>query len=212
VSHDLRAPLRAVSGFARMLAEDCGQNLNAEGRRYIDVIGEACTRMGRLIEDLLQISRLGRQPLSSRRVELDELVEGIVEEFRIAGTATHVRFTIGALGTVDGDPTLLRQAFVNLIGNAVKFTSRTAGARVEVGRIDAPAGPAKTWYVKDNGTGFDMKYADKLFGVFQRLHGTEYEGTGVGLAIVHRVVERHGGRIRADAAPGEGAAFYITLP
>jgi signal transduction histidine kinase len=211
VSHDLRAPLRALSGYARILAEDPAQKLNAEGRRHLEVIRDACSRMSRLIEDLLEVSRLGRQALKTRRVDLDELVQGIVEQIRAEGAPSQVGLTIGELGAVTGDPTLLRQAFVNLIGNAVKFTSKTADGRVEVGRIGEPEGDARTYYVKDNGAGFDMKYASKLFGMFQRLHGAEYEGTGVGLAIVHRVIERHGGRIWAESSPGEGAAFYFTL-
>ena len=210
VSHDLRAPLRAVSGFVKILEDEYGDRLDADGHRYVAVIRDGCLRMAKLIEDLLHVAKLGRQPLLTERVELDRLVEQIVDELRSDGAANEVEFEVGTLGTVDADPTLLKQALVNLLSNAVKFSRKTARAHVKVGCV-VGAAATKTFFVKDNGAGFDMRHASKLFGVFQRLHGKEYDGTGVGLAIVHRVIERHGGRIWAEAEPGAGAAFYFTL-
>jgi signal transduction histidine kinase len=215
VSHDLRAPLRAVIAFARMVEEDYGARLDAEGRRLLGVVRESAQRMGQLIEDLLQFARLGRQPLRTRRVELNELVDQTIAELVAAREDRRIRFDIKPLGPVEGDPTLLKQALVNLISNAMKFTRDKDPALIEVGReAETPATEnGHVYYVKDNGAGFDMTYYEKLFGVFQRLHRQEdFEGTGVGLAIVHKVITRHGGRVWANSAPGSGATFYFTLP
>jgi light-regulated signal transduction histidine kinase (bacteriophytochrome) len=208
VSHDLRAPLRAVDGYARMLEEDYGERLDAEGRRLLGVVRESATRMGRLIDDLLAFSRLGRQEPARRRVDMDALVREAIAEVR-AGSDAPIQAS--ALPAADADPAMLKQVWVNLISNAIKYSSKRAEARVEIGgREDARE---RVYWVRDNGAGFDMRYADKLFGVFQRLHrAEEFPGTGVGLALVHRVVTRHGGRVWAEGKPGEGACFYFSLP
>jgi light-regulated signal transduction histidine kinase (bacteriophytochrome) len=213
VSHDLRSPLRAIDGYARMLEEDYGKALDAEGVRLLGVVRANSHRMGQLIDELLAFSRLGREPLRTRPVQLNELVTQIIDETRADHNGRIIDFVIGSLGIAEADPALLKQALVNLLSNAIKFTRDNHTAIIEIGctsKIDL--GEATTYYVKDNGAGFDMKYCDKLFGVFQRLHSTaEYPGTGVGLAIVQRVIHRHGGRVWADAKPGEGATFYFTL-
>ena len=213
VSHDLRSPLRAIDGYARMLEEDYGKTLDAEGVRLLGVVRANSQRMGQLIDELLAFSRLGREPLRSRPVQLNELVRQIVDETRSDYNGRTIDFVVGNLGIAEADPTLLKQALANLLSNAIKFTRDKRPAIIEIGsRSDTDTDNVNTYYVKDNGAGFDMKYYDKLFGVFQRLHSTaEYPGTGVGLAIVQRVINRHGGRIWADSKPGEGATFYFTL-
>ena len=211
VSHDLRAPLRAVQGYVTILEDDFGARLDAEPRRLLGVIQDRARRMEQLIEDLLAFSRLGRQRVAVTSVPLDDLVRQSLEDLRPACDGREVRFEVGPLGPVEGDPALLRQVLANLLGNAIKFTRGRNPAVVEVGRREEAEGAA--YYVRDNGVGFDRERADKLFGVFQRFHSAaEYEGTGVGLAIVQRVVERHGGRVWAESTPGEGATFYFTLP
>jgi light-regulated signal transduction histidine kinase (bacteriophytochrome) len=214
VSHDLRAPLRAVDGYARMLEEDYGAQLDAEGKRLLGVVRAGSAQMGRLIEDLLTFARIGREAMLVSPVALTPLVRGIIAELD-GGRADHrIEFSVGDLGSARGDPALLRQVFVNLLSNAVKFSRDRNPAIVEVGRVPDPkADAAASYYVKDNGAGFDMKYYAKLFGVFQRLHtAAEFPGTGVGLAIVNRIVARHGGRMWAEAAPEQGATFHFTLP
>jgi signal transduction histidine kinase len=213
VSHDLRSPLRAVDGYARMLEEDYVKTLDAEGIRLLGVVRANSQRMGQLIDELLAFSRLGREPLHSRSVQLDELVKQIVDETRSDRNGRTIDFVVGNLGIAEADPALLKQALANLLSNAIKFTRDKRPAVIEIGsRRNTDPHDVNTYYVKDNGAGFDMRYYDKLFGVFQRLHSTaEYPGTGVGLAIVQRVINRHGGRIWADSKPGEGATFYFTL-
>ncbi|HEX4585676.1 MAG TPA: MASE4 domain-containing protein [Burkholderiaceae bacterium] len=212
VSHDLRAPLRGVDGCATILVEDHSERLGAEGRRLIQAIRTDCQRMRRLIDDLLAFSRLGRQPLSTRPVPLNELVAQILLELRPGHQGRSIHFEVGELGTAEADPALLKEALVNLLGNAIKFTGQTESPHIELGSMSDPAFEGRVYFVKDNGAGFDMRHANKLFGVFERLHRQdEFEGTGVGLAIVQRIIERHGGRVWADAKPGEGAAFYFTL-
>ena len=213
VSHDLRAPLRAVDGFARLLEEGQAERLDAEGRRLLGVVRANARRMGELIEDLLAFSRLGRLPLRTRSVQLDDLVQQTIAELGAHGDGRRIDFAVGTLGGAEVDPSLLKQVLVNLLGNAVKFTRDRDPAVIEVGARDgSEAGAARVYYVRDNGAGFDMRHADKLFGVFQRLHrAEEFEGTGVGLAIAQRVITRHGGRIWAEARLGEGATFYFTL-
>jgi two-component system sensor kinase len=213
VSHDLRAPLRAVDGYARMLEEDYAGKLDAEGNRLIGVVRASSQQMGRLIDDLLAFSRLGREQLRTRPLQLNELVREIIDEARPENDGRKIEFVVGDLGTADADPALMKQALANLLSNAIKFTRGKDPAVVEIGTGDkANASDAGTYYVKDNGAGFDMKYYDKLFGVFQRLHShAEFPGTGVGLAIVQRIIHRHGGRIWADSTPGLGSAFYFTL-
>jgi PAS domain S-box-containing protein len=208
VSHDLRAPLRHVDGFARMLVEDAGDRLLPEDRRYLDTITESVRRMGALIDDLLALSRYGRKPLEPQRVDMAALARDSLRDLQ--PPLPEIR--IGALPAAQGDPALLRQVWSNLLSNAVKYSApRGDQARVEV-EGEAVGGVAR-YRVRDNGVGFDMRHAGKLFGVFQRLHGEDrFEGTGVGLAIVQRVVHRHGGEVRADAVPEQGATFTFELP
>jgi PAS domain S-box-containing protein len=210
VSHDLRAPLRAIGGFAQMLEEDYGARLDAEGMRYLGVIRSNTQRMGALIDDLLRFSRLGRLPISAQEINVESLVHEVVGE-ALDGLPAAPLVAIGPLPAVRGDRALLRQVWTNLIANAIKFSSKAARPRIEVsGRRDAAE---NVYSVRDNGVGFDMEYADKLFGVFQRLHrADEFSGTGVGLAIVQRVVIRHGGRVWADGIVNGGAMFSFSLP
>ncbi len=211
VSHDLRAPLRAIHGFARILLEDHGKELEPEAKRVLGVIDENTRRMGQLIDALLSFSRLGRKELETTRIDMTDLVRVVAEEVRRAAGERPLDITVGPLPTAVGDRELLRQAVTNLLDNAAKFTLHRAPGRIEVGhRAD---GAETVYYVKDNGAGFDPRYAGKLFGVFQRLHRVdEFEGTGVGLAIVQRIVQRHGGRVWAEGQPDAGATFFFTLP
>jgi light-regulated signal transduction histidine kinase (bacteriophytochrome) len=211
VSHDLRAPLRAMDGFARMLEADYGERLDEEGRRLLGVVIGSASRMGQLIDDLLAFSRLGRQPLKTQPVKVDDLVHQIIEEQQADREGRRIDFSVGKLGMAEADLALLKQALANLLGNAIKFTRHRHPAVIEVGCRQEESN-RRIYYVKDNGAGFDMHHARKLFGVFERLHRSdEYEGTGVGLAIVQRIIERHGGRIWAEAMPDQGATFYFTL-
>ena len=211
VSHDLRAPLRGIDGFARILQEDYADKLDAEGRRVLGIIGSESKRMGQLIDDLLGFSRMSRQQLAATEIDMAGLAQSVFEGLMAAGPKHTPRLILKPLPTVSGDRATLRQVFVNLLGNAVKFTARQAEPTIEVG--GQSAGGVATFYVKDNGVGFDEKYRSKLFGVFQRLHSEEeFEGTGVGLALVQRIVIRHGGKVWAEGRPGEGATFYFTLP
>jgi len=213
VSHDLRAPLRGVTGIASILEEDFGDRLDEDGKRLVKAIGAGCRKMAQLIEDMLAFSRLGRQPLTTRTVLMNELVSEVLLELRPTHEGREARFSVGELGTAQADPALLRQVLVNLLSNAVKFTGKAERASVEVGALPHSGGEYRTYFIKDNGAGFDMRHADKLFGVFERLHRQEeFEGTGVGLAIVQQIVQRHGGRVWAEAAVGRGATFYFTLP
>lgn len=209
VSHDLRSPLRAVDGYSMALLEDCGPQVGEEGRRYIGVIRHEARRMATLIDDLLAFSRLSRQSMRSQSVDMQELVAGSLAE--LAQQGSHRAETkVGDLPACHGDAALLKQVWLNLLSNALKYSGKQAHPVVEVGAEELSG--ELVFFVRDNGTGFDMKYAGKLFGVFQRLHrADEYEGTGVGLAIVHRIVQRHGGRIWAESAPGHGATFFFTV-
>jgi len=210
VSHDLRAPLRAIDGFALMIEEDYVDRLDAEGRRYLSVIRENAKRMGGLIDDLLEFSRVGRLPVSAREIDVDQLVRELAAELT-DGDSARAQVQIGSLPPARGDPGLLRQVWTNLLSNALKYSGKAARPRIEVsGRQTALE---SSYSVRDNGVGFDMTYADKLFGVFQRLHrADEFDGTGVGLAIVQRVVARHGGRVWAEGKVNEGATFSFALP
>ena len=210
VSHDLRAPLRAIHGFARILLEDHGTELQPEAKRVLGVIDENTRRMGQLIDDLLSFSRLGREEVETARVDMTELVRSVADEVRRAAGDRPLDIKIGPLPPARGDRDMLRQAVMNLVDNAAKFTRRRSPGQIEVGhRAD---GAETVYYVKDNGAGFDPRYAGKLFGVFQRLHrAEEFEGTGVGLAIVQRIVQRHGGRVWAEGQLDAGATFFFTL-
>lgn len=211
VSHDLRAPLRHIHGYAEMLAGDAGSRLSEEAKRCLQVISEASAEMAQLIDDLLAFSRMGRAEMHETEVDLDELVRGAIQGLEVATRGRNIRWSIGPLPRVRGDPSMLKQVYANLLGNAVKYTGPRDPAVIEVGYAQAED-DREVLFVKDNGVGFDMQYADKLFGVFQRLHGAdEFEGTGVGLASVRRIIGRHGGRVWAEASPGKGASFYFTL-
>jgi light-regulated signal transduction histidine kinase (bacteriophytochrome) len=202
--------LRAVDGFSQAVEEDYGPLLPAEGRRYLRNIREGAQRMGALIDDLLAFSRLSRQPVSRQPVDTGQLVREVLEELSPLRQNRSVEIRLGDLPACQGDAALLKQVWINLLSNALKYTRQRGAAVIEAGC--AKDNGANVYFVRDNGAGFDMKYADKLFGVFQRLHRAEdYEGTGVGLAIVQRIVHRHGGRIWADAAPDRGATFHFTL-
>ncbi|ARN21928.1 PAS domain-containing sensor histidine kinase [Piscinibacter gummiphilus] len=206
VSHDLRAPLRAIDGFSQVVLKDFGPLLPETGERYLNIIRDSARKMGQLIDDLLAFSRLGRQALTRRPVDTSMLVREALETLAPMRQGRVVDVHIGELPPSDCDPAMLRQVWINLLSNALKYTRNRPEAHVEVG-FDGPE-----FFVRDNGTGFDMKHAHKLFHVFERLHRMdEFEGTGVGLAIVQRIVERHGGTVRAEAAPGQGAAFYFRL-
>jgi light-regulated signal transduction histidine kinase (bacteriophytochrome) len=214
VSHDLRAPLRSIDGFSQIILEDYADGFDEEGRDYLGRVRAASQRMGRLIDDLLGLSRVTRGDMERRRVDLGTLASEVAEELREARPELKVEFSTQKGLEVWGDPRLLRVALVNLIGNAWKFTEKEPEARVEFGQDENLSwrGGVPVYYVRDNGAGFDMSYADKLFGAFQRLHGEdEFEGTGIGLATVQRAVHRHGGRIWAEGQVGRGAAFYFTL-
>jgi len=211
VSHDLRVPLRAIDGYSQMLEEDYARALDDEGRRLLGVIRENSQRMGALIDDLLAFSRLGRKPITASGIDMNSLVAEVLRELRPAAATNGLKTTIADLPPASGDRTLLKQVWVNLLSNAIKFSGRNAQPVIEVDGNSN--GTENVYRVRDNGAGFDMQYYGKLFGVFQRLHGQdEYPGTGVGLAIVQRVVARHGGRVWAEGKINAGATFYFALP
>ena len=210
VSHDLRAPLRAIGGFSAMLEEDYAAGLGDEGGRLIRVIRDNTRKMEQLIDDLLAFSRLGRKSISAARIDTGKLVGEVLEEVQ-AAAERRATVAIGPLPPAYADAALLRQVWINLLSNAVKFSAKREQPAIEVSAYED--GADTVYCVKDNGAGFDMRYHDKLFGVFQRLHSDEeFSGTGVGLAIVKRVVTRHGGRVWAEGKVNEGAAFYFALP
>ena len=210
VSHDLRSPLRAIDGFSRMLLRDYEALLPAEGQRRLQVVRDNAQQMGELIDDLLTFSRLSRQPLKKEPVAPTSLVRRVLSDLSAEQDGRQVEITVADLPTCQADPGLLKQVFVNLLSNALKYTRKCQVAHIEVGFKSYDG--AIVYFVKDNGAGFDMRYVDKLFGVFQRLHRAEdYEGTGVGLAMVQRIIHRHGGRIWAEAEVDRGATFYFTL-
>jgi light-regulated signal transduction histidine kinase (bacteriophytochrome) len=212
VSHDLRAPLRHIGGFAALLRESASASLDAEGHRLLQTITDAATRMGRLIDDLLAFSRVGRAPLQCADVNLGPLIREVQQEIMTGMNGHPVAWHLHDLPVVQGDRSLLRLVFVNLLSNAVKYSSTRALAAIEIGTMPGTADEI-VLFVRDNGVGFDMEYAHKLFGVFQRLHSAdEFEGTGIGLANVRRIVHRHGGRVWAEGTLDHGAAFYVSLP
>jgi PAS domain S-box-containing protein len=212
VSHDLRAPLRHIDGFMELLQEKTGTELDQQGRHYMDVISDAAKKMGRLIDELLSFTWMGRHALSLQRVALTDLVRDILREFEPATADRSIDWHIGNLPSVNGDASMLRMVLDNLIANAVKFTRSREKARIMVGSLPGQEAEAVI-YVRDNGVGFDMAYADKLFGVFQRLHhAEEFEGIGIGLANVRRIIARHGGRVWAEGKPDQGATFSFALP
>jgi len=211
VSHDLRAPLRSVDSFSRIVLEDYGPKLDDEGRRLLDVVRSEAQRMGQLIDDLLDFSRLGRQVLKATKCDLTALTQNVFDSLEAPLRSRVTHFDLKPLPPAYGDPAMLRQVLFNLIANAVKFSRHAPLPAVEIG---STAGDGMiTYYVKDNGVGFDPRYVHKLFGVFQRLHSeSEFEGTGVGLALVQRIIRRHGGNVWAEGKVNAGATFYFTLP
>ncbi|HKV29813.1 MAG TPA: ATP-binding protein [Candidatus Dormibacteraeota bacterium] len=212
ISHDLRAPLRAVSGFTSILFEEYADAMPVEARGYLKRVKDSGEHMGQLVDDLLAFSRLGRQAMRTQAVSIRRIVDRSLEQLAPALEGRQVEVVIGELPDAECDAALVEQVFVNLLSNAFKYSRKREDARVEVGVLNAGATEGPTYFVRDNGAGFDMEYAGKLFGVFQRMHRSEdFEGTGVGLAIVHRIVERHGGRIWAEAKVDAGATFYFTL-
>lgn len=210
-SHDLRAPLRAIGGFAYFLLNDSADHLN---ERDVDLIGriqDSAKQMGSLIDGLLNLSRLGAQALSIGKVGVQDMVTDVLDEIQKEQQERTIEVIVGDLPDAVGDPILLRQVFVNLLSNAYKFTKNSNAARIEIGAEHMDRNV--TYFVRDNGAGFDMQYVEKLFSVFQRLHTSkQFEGSGVGLSIVERIIRRHGGRIWAEAAVNEGASFYFALP
>ena len=210
VSHDLRAPLRHIAGFSKMLSEECGSALPPEPQRYLQRIQDGTRRMGLLVDDLLNLTRLGRHELRVQVTGLNSIVRDVIADLEPDTAGRQVEWKVGSLPYVEGDPALLRQVFHNLLSNALKYSRPRSAAVIEIGRKEQDG--QAVIFVRDNGVGFNMKYAAKLFGVFQRLHRNEdFEGTGVGLATVQRIVQKHGGKIWADAELDRGAIFYFTL-
>ena len=211
VSHDLRSPLRGIAGYSQILLQDYKPKLDDEGKRILGVIQNETQRMGRLIDELLNFSRLGRQQLKCSVLDMTALAKAVFQELTAFPSERKPHLDLRALPLARGDAPMMRQVFVNLLSNAIKFSRTREVPVIEIaGHSDTEQG---TYYVKDNGVGFDPKFSNKLFGVFQRLHhDDEFEGTGVGLALVHRILHRHGGRIWAESRPEEGATFYFTLP
>jgi light-regulated signal transduction histidine kinase (bacteriophytochrome) len=212
VSHDLRAPLRHMAGFAELLQERASSVLDDKSHRYMAMILESAKRMGNLIDDLLAFSRMGRVEAQMTLVDLDRLVKEVVSEMRQETDGREMVWRIDSLPTCYGDRSMLRIVLVNLVSNAIKFTRQRAQAEIEIGVAKGSEQEAVV-FVRDNGAGFDMKYVDKLFGVFQRLHHADaFEGTGIGLATVQRIIHRHGGKVRAEGTVDQGATFYFSIP
>jgi len=211
VSHDLRAPLRAIDGFSRILLEDYSDKLDEDGNRVLEVVRKNAQNMGQLIDDLLAFSRLGRKAVEPTPIDMTDMAKSVYEELKAFNSAHPAQLRIHDTPSASGDRTLIRQVFVNLLSNATKYSRKKKRPLIEIGGRTENGN--NIYYVKDNGAGFDMQYANKLFGVFQRLHGPEeFEGTGVGLAIVQRIIHRHGGKVWAEGKVNEGATFYFTLP
>jgi signal transduction histidine kinase len=212
VSHDLRAPLRHIVGFSELLQRQASSSLDEKSQRFIRTILESAKRMGNLIDDLLAFSRIGRAETRKTAVDLEQLTKEVVAEIRQDTKSRDISWKIGALPVCYGDRSMLRLVVVNLVSNAAKFTRMRTPAEIEIGCVDLNADEVEL-FVKDNGAGFDMQYTNKLFGVFQRLHLPEqFEGTGIGLATVQRIVHRHGGKVRGEGAVDQGATFYFSLP
>jgi light-regulated signal transduction histidine kinase (bacteriophytochrome) len=225
VSHDLRAPLRAIDGFSRIVLEDFAGPLTEECKGYLKLIRDNTRQMGQLVDDLLAFSRLGRLGLAKQTIDPAKIVRLCMTEMKSEQEGRKLEIVIGDLPCCEADPTLLKQVWMNLLSNALKYTRKLEAGRIEIGCRSEPrtsskgtescsgdAGTNTVYFIKDNGAGFDMKYAHKLFGVFQRLHrACDYEGTGVGLAIVQRIIFRHGGRVWGEAQLNQGATFSFTL-
>jgi light-regulated signal transduction histidine kinase (bacteriophytochrome) len=214
VSHDLRSPLRHITGYAQIILEDYGNKLDPQCRQYFESIQDAARKMGVQLDELLKLSRLARQELCRQPVELDTLARGVVQDLAFGTAERNIEWKIGHLPCIECDVAMMKQVFTNLLSNSMKFTRPRAAAVIEIGTAVDGTGAAnsRTIFVRDNGVGFDMKYSDKLFCIFQRLHAKpEFEGIGAGLAITQRILRRHGGRIWAEAAVEKGATFYFTL-
>jgi signal transduction histidine kinase len=210
VAHDLRAPLRQIGGYSHVLIQDFGQQLDGEARRYLEKVEDGARKMGRLVDDLLSLSKIGRQDLTLQATPLDSLLRQVLDDLAPECSGREVEWKIGSLFRAECDPGLMKQVFVNLLSNAVKYSGKRERAVIEVGQT--MQNDERVVFVRDNGVGFEMQYVGKLFGVFQRLHkAREFEGTGVGLAIVQRIIRKHGGRIWAEAELDRGATFYFTL-
>ncbi|MGA9980117.1 MAG: CHASE3 domain-containing protein [Candidatus Sulfotelmatobacter sp.] len=210
VAHDLRAPLRQIAGYSRVLIQDHGSQLDAEAQRYLEKVEDGARKMGRLVDDLLSLSKIGRQELSMQVTPLDSVLRNVVEELAPECSGRDIEWQIGDLFSAECDPGLMKQVFVNLLSNAVKYTRRRDHTVIQVGQMNGSSPPVI--FVRDNGVGFEMQYVGKLFGVFQRLHkARDFEGTGVGLAIAQRIIRKHGGRIWAEAELDKGATFFFTL-
>ncbi len=212
VSHDLRAPLRHMAGYSELLQRQGSSSLDEKSQRFIQIILDSAKRMGNLIDDLLAFSRLGQTETKKAEVDLGQLVKEVVAEIGQDTKKRDIVWKIGALPVCYGDRSMLRLVIVNLVSNAVKFTTMRKPAEIEIGCVDSNVKDVEV-FVRDNGAGFDMQYANKLFGVFQRLHLPEqFEGTGIGLATVQRIIHRHGGQVRGEGAVDRGATFYFSLP
>lgn len=211
VSHDLRTPLISIQAFSRILVEKYASRLDAKGQRFLNAIQKSTKQMDQLINDLLALSRLKRQDFKATEIDMGGLIRNVFEDLRAVNPGRMVRLVVKRPPTGVGDLSMIRQVVVNLLSNAMKFTRKREEAVIEIG--GSHNGDETIYYIKDNGVGFDMAEADKLFAAFQRFHSAdEYEGTGIGLAIVQRIITRHGGRVWAEAKPDEGATFYFTLP
>jgi signal transduction histidine kinase len=210
VAHDLRAPLRQIAGYSSVLLQDYGPDLDTEARRYLEKVEEGARKMGRLVDDLLSLSKIGRQELALQDTPLDSLLRQVVDDLAPECSGREVEWQIGSLFSAECDPALMKQVFVNLLSNAVKYTGKRERAVIQVGQT--MQNDLRVIFVRDNGAGFEMQYVGKLFGVFQRLHkARDFEGTGVGLAIAQRIIRKHGGRIWAEAELDRGATFFFTL-
>ncbi|MDA8413212.1 MAG: ATP-binding protein [Desulfobacteraceae bacterium] len=212
VSHDLRAPLRHITGFVELLNKRGQEMKDDKSQHYLQVISEASRKMGDLIDDLLAFSRMSRAEMQKSRIDFNSLVRGVIDELQEDEQGRLIEWEVDDLPVLEGDAAMLRQVFANLLSNALKFTRSRPRARIGIGVVtDSPE--ETLFFVRDNGVGFDMRYVDKLFGLFQRLHGSEeFEGTGIGLANCQRIIHRHGGRIWAESAPESGATFWFALP
>ena len=211
VSHDLRAPLRAINGYAGIMKQDCSDVLDPEASRLLGIIIDNTSKMANLIDSLLNFSRLGRKEISKVKIDMNDLVQWVAKECGNSAAHRKTELKIGDLPHAWGDKDLLRQVWINLIGNAYKYSAKKENPLVEIGSFNQEG--AVVYFVRDNGAGFDMKFKNKLFGVFQRLHSTDdFKGIGIGLAIVQRLVVRHGGTVWAEGEPGVGASFYFSLP
>jgi len=210
VFHDLRAPLRAIDGFSRILLDEYTDKLDKEGCRLMDIIVDSTKKMGVLIDDLLSFSRLGRQDLATKPINMQTLAADIVKDLSVQEKDRDIQFVVGALPPAKGDLSMIRQVIVTLLDNAVKFTGKNEATRIEIGGCEDTI--YNTYWVKDNGVGFNMQYKDKLFRVFERLHSKkDFDGTGIGLSNVNRIITRHGGSVWAEGEVGIGATFYFTL-